>query len=214
MIKAAIFDLDGTLCDTLPDITSAVNHIRKLKGFRPHSESEVQEYGNGDTMELVQAAIESNDSEEDQKMLLEYKKHYAGCYMDKTYAYKGMAEVINELKKRGIKTAVFSNKADEFVKNMAVHYFPGLFDYALGSGIYKSKPNPEGVNVILKEFGIDVKDTVYIGDSDVDVNTARNSGTVCIGVSWGYRGREYLDNMGCPIIVDTPEELLEKILSL
>lgn len=212
MIKAAIFDLDGTLADTLPDILTAINGICELRSIPTVDEAFVLKFINGDTEEFVRSSVPGIPESEIPEWVEQYKQIYAKCYLDKTHEYAGMTGVLRALRERGVKLAVFSNKADEAVKNLAKKLFPGLFDFALGAGIYKSKPNAEGALAILDSFGVKPCEAVFIGDSDVDVNTAKNAGIRAIGVSWGYRGHTFLEALGGCDVVDTMDELLKNIL--
>lgn len=207
MIKSVIFDLDGTLADTLPDILCAVNGLRAHYGLAPVDYDYVYEFVNGDTEEFVKKSVPGIADDKIVEGEKVYKSCYSKCYQDKTYAYAGMAELLASLKARGIKLAVFSNKADEYVKSLADKLFPGLFDIPLGAGIFPSKPSPDGALDIIKKFGVAPSETVFVGDSDVDVKTGNNAGMRVIGVSWGYRGHDFLEKYGGCEVVDTVEEL-------
>ena len=212
MTKAVIFDLDGTLADTLPDIMTAVNGVRAHYGLPSFDEKYVLKFINGDTAEFARNIEPDLPDDKIDEAIGIYKAHYSKCYLEKTHEYDGMTELLKTLRSHGIKLAVFSNKADEYVKNLAKKLFPGIFDYALGAGIYASKPSPDGANAILETFGVSSHDAVFVGDSDVDINTAKNAGIRAVGVSWGYRGHEFLEKLGGCEVVDTMAELEEKIL--
>ena len=141
-----------------------------------------------------------------------YKEIYAKCYLDKTAAYAGIAELLSKLKACGVKLAVFSNKSNDYVKNLADKLYPGIFDIALGAGVFASKPAPDGALDIIKRFGVSADETVFVGDSDVDVKTGLNAGMRVIGVSWGYRGHKFLENLGRCTVVDTVEELERELM--
>ena len=207
MIKSVIFDLDGTLADTLPDILAAVNGLRGHYGLPAVDYDYVYEFVNGDTNEFVKNSVPGLPDDSIDEGIKVYKSFYSKCYHDKTYAYAGMAELLVSLKARGIKLAIFSNKADEYVKKLADKLFPGVFDIALGAGIFPSKPSPDGALDIIGKFGVVPEETVYVGDSDVDVKTGNNAGMRVIGVSWGYRGHDFLEKYGGCEVVDTVEEL-------
>lgn len=207
MVKAAIFDLDGTLANTLPDLLGAVNGLRKHYGLSAVDYDYVYKFVNGDTNEFVKNSVPELPADNIDEGIRVYNSFYSKCYLDKTYAYPGMAELIKSLKERGVKVAVFSNKADEYVKKMADKLYPGLFDIALGAGIFPSKPSPDGALDILGKFSVAPGESVYIGDSDVDVKTGNNAGMRVIGVSWGYRGHDFLEKYGGCEVVDTVEEL-------
>lgn len=213
MIKTAIFDLDGTVAHTLPDLVTAINGIRASRSLAPLSDEEALVFINGDTEQVVRASIPNIAESEVDDAVAEFKAIYSECYLDKTYPYAGMKDMLSSLKALGIKLALFSNKADEYVKNMAAKFYPGLFEIALGSGVFASKPSPEGVYDILSKLETEKDNAVLIGDSDVDLATAANAGVKVIGVSWGYRGRKFLEKNGCGQIVDTVNEIKEKILN-
>ncbi|MCQ2770837.1 MAG: HAD family hydrolase [Clostridia bacterium] len=214
MVKVAIFDLDGTLCNTLLDFHTTVNAVRKAYGFGEVSVEFARENINGDVRQVIEAIIPNIAKDEVDNGVKIYKSEYAKCYMDQSKPYDGIVDMLKQLKAKGIKIAIFSNKLDEFVKNMSKKLFDGLIDYPLGAGIYASKPNRDGVDVILNSLGATVEETAYIGDSDVDFYTNRNCGTHGIQVTWGYRSREYLENLGCKVMVDTVDELVKKILEI
>ena len=226
--KAAVFDLDGTLLDTLQDLADAVNYALKVRNLPERSIDEVREFvGNGIVNLIVRArpggtVTDTFDTIKDDKqavalheMLLDdFKKFYGAHCEDNTKPYDGILDVLRELKCRGIKIAVVSNKADFAVKKLCPAYFGDLVDVASGEdeahGIGK-KPAPEMVYRALDEIGVGVDDAIYIGDSDVDIDTARNSGMPCISVLWGFRNREFLVSHGADIFVEEPEQLLELI---
>lgn len=212
MVKAVIFDLDGTLCNTLLDFHTTVNAVRKTYGFGPVSVDFARENINGDVRQVIAAIIPNIKEEEIDNGVAIYKREYAKVYMDQSLPYDGIVDLLKTLKSKGIKIAVFSNKIDEFVKNMCEKLFKGLIDYPLGSGIYASKPNREGVDVILNSFGVSPNECAYVGDSDVDYYTNKNCGTNGIQVTWGFRSKEYLKNLGCEVFADTVAELQKKIL--
>lgn len=211
MVKAAIFDLDGTLANTLADLTTAINATRVYYGLDEVDEKFILKFVNGDTLTFIHECVPDIKDDEAERAVAVYKRTYSKCYLEKTRPYDGIKESLEELKKSGIKLAVFSNKADEYVKMMADEIFGGIFDIALGAGIFPSKPAPDGALDILRRLGISPNEAVYIGDSDVDVETAKNAGIKAIGVSWGYRGRAFLENLGGCAVVDTPDEMVKII---
>ena len=142
-----------------------------------------------------------------------FKEYYGAHCEDKTCAYDGIMELLEQLRDRGIKTAVVSNKADFAVQKLCEKYFKGVFDVQVGEreGVPR-KPAPDSVDNILAELGISREDAVYVGDSDVDIMTARNAGMDEILVNWGFRGREFLLEHGAKCVVDKPEEILEEVI--
>lgn len=209
--KAVVFDMDGTILDTLDDLADSVNHALEMYGFPRRRRNEVRAFlGNG-MVRLVHLCVPDGTSEEDEaKVLKEHKRYYPLHSADKTKPYDGITELLKYLKQKGIKTAVVSNKSDSNVKALVKRYFDGLFDVSVGAreGIPR-KPAADLVNLALEELGVDKSDAVYIGDSDVDIATARNSGLKMITVLWGFRDRKMLEERGAEIFVNTAKELEE-----
>lgn len=215
--KLAIFDMDGTILNTIEDLTDATNHTLSLYGMPTHTIEEVKFFvGNGIKTLLSRAVPEGTDDDTIQKLYDTFLPYYKEHCQDKTKPYDGILELIKTLKAAGCKTAVVSNKTDSAVKELAEKYFPGLFDIAIGeneaAGIAK-KPAPDEVNLALNALKIDRNDSVYIGDSNVDVETAKNSNMDLIAVDWGFRSHTFLAKMGVSIIVSTPIEISNIILS-
>ncbi len=206
-----IFDLDGTLLNTLEDLTDAVNYALEKHGFTTHSLDDVRKYlGNGvkRLMELaVPGGLEAKAFEETFYDFKEYYKEHAAV---KTRPYDDIMETLEELKKRGIKTAIVSNKMDSVVKDLTKIYFKDLIDVAVGeSENIKRKPAPDTVLKAIEELGADIKTSVYVGDSEVDVLTAKNAGITCISVLWGFRDEQTLKDNGATFIIDQPLNLLK-----
>ncbi len=212
--KAVIFDMDGTILDTLDDLADSVNHSLEKFGFPKRKREEIRTFlGNG-MVQLIHLSVpEGTSSEKEAAVLEEHKKYYPLHSADKTKAYNGIPELLKDLKQKGIKTAVVSNKSDPNVKALVSRYFEGLFDVSVGSreGIPR-KPAADLVNIALNELGVEKKETVYIGDSDVDLATAFNSGLEMITVLWGFRDREVLEKAGAGVFVNTADELKELLL--
>lgn len=214
--SAVIFDMDGTILDTLEDLKNAVNYALNKNGYPKRTPDEIRAFlGNGIRSLLIEAMPVGTSDEEIQKVQNTFAAYYKEHCAEYTKAYDGVAELIAELKSAGIKTAVVSNKADFAVAPLCRKYFDGLFDMAIGEkekeGIRK-KPSPDMVNIILSALKIDKKDAVFIGDSDVDIATAENSGIDCISVSWGFRTEDFLTEHGAKIIVSRPEEIKSIVL--
>ena len=211
--KLAIFDLDGTLLETLEDLHDSTNHALVSQGLPPRTLDEVRRFvGNGIHKLIERAVPEGSSSETVEQVFEEFKKWYAVHCNDKTRAYDGIKEMLLALRKAGVRTAVVSNKADFGVQTLCKTYFSGLLDVAVGQreGI-RLKPAPDSVNEVLRLLEIRREDAVYIGDSDVDIDTARNAGMDCISVTWGFRRREFLLEHGAVILADKPENLEEII---
>lgn len=211
--QAVVFDLDGTLLNTLEDLTDAVNFSLKENKKPERSMDEICQFvGNGIAKLIERAVPEETSDEERKKILLTFRKFYGEHCQDKTSPYQGIVEVLSDLKKKGVKVAVVSNKADFAVQELIPFYFGDLIPVAKGeneqAGIRK-KPAPDMVDAVLQEIGCDKEQAVYVGDSDVDLMTAKNAGIPCIGVSWGFRGRDFLEKNGADMIADEPKELLK-----
>ena len=212
--KAVIFDMDGTILDTLDDLADSVNHSLEKHGFPKRKREEIRTFlGNG-MVQLIHLSVpEGTLPEEETAVLEEHKKYYPLHSADKTKAYDGITELLNVLKQKGIKTAVVSNKSDPNVKVLVKRYFDGLFDVSVGSreGVPR-KPAADLVDIALNELGVEKKEAVYIGDSDVDLATAFNSELEMITVLWGFRDRDVLEKAGAKVFADTAKELKEFLL--
>lgn len=213
--RTAIFDLDGTLLNTLDDLHNAVNHALADQGLPKRSIAEVRAYtGNGIAHLVQQSVPEETPAELEEKVFDDFKAYYDKHKLDNTRPYSGMSEVIGDLRSAGVKCAVASNKADFAVQGIIARYFPDTFDYVTGEreGVPR-KPNRAMIDAILETFGRTVDGLVYVGDSEVDLETARNVGCDCIICSWGFRDRDWLVKCGATTIVDTPAELEARILA-
>ncbi len=214
MYSLAIFDLDGTLLNTLGDLHSAVNFALRKFRFPERSPEEVRSFiGNGVVKLMERSTPEGTDPQTQQKCLDTFRKHYL-CHMaDTTAPYEGVTQLLKELRAKGIKIAVVSNKLHPAVEDLCESYFPGLIDKAVGvSSELERKPNPVNVLKALDIFSADRYSAVYIGDSEVDVQTAHNSELKCIGVTWGFRTRDELVTAGSDFIADNCAQVKEIIL--
>lgn len=214
--KLAIFDLDGTLLNTIRDLADSVNYALEKNGFPKRTLEEVTKFvGNGIRKLVVRAVPKGTDEHMTDVVFEDFKEYYGKHCADKTEKYPGIDYVLDSLHKERCRTAVISNKADYAVKILCDDFFPGKFDAVYGEresmGI-KKKPDPQAVLAVLDEFKTDRKDAVYIGDSEVDIATAKNAGVDGIIVSWGFREKEILIQNGAECIVDTSQELVDKIL--
>ena len=210
MKNAAVFDMDGTILNTLDDLMDSTNFALKNNGLKERSLEEIRFFVGNGIQKLIERAVPQGTSKEVfEKVFADFKSHYKIHCADKTSYYDGIPSVIQTLRKMGVKTAVVSNKPDFAVQELVEVYFKGLFDVALGekTGVSK-KPSPDMVNAALSVLGVEKEAAFYIGDSDVDFETAKNSSLDFIGVSWGFRGRKFLENLGAKNIIDSPEELL------
>ena len=212
--KAVLFDLDGTVLSTLEDLRDSVNFALAKNNYPTRSLEEVRIFvGNGIRKFMERSCPAGTAVEDVDKVHRDFTEHYKVHCNDKTRPYDGIIEMLNTLKQHGIKLAVLSNKADYAVKDLCKLHFDGLLDEAAGeiTGIPR-KPSPEGVNIILEKLGAQPNECAYIGDSDVDVETARNSGLDCIAVDWGFRGRDVLINAGATLIASSAEELTNMLI--
>lgn len=208
-----IFDLDGTLMDTLEDLANAVNEILRRHGYPAKSIDEVRRIvGNGLRQTLTLCLPEGTADAVIEELLPEFADFYQAHCQIKTKPYDGIEDTLRELCARGYKLAIVSNKRDEAVKTLRDECFPGYVKVAIGeneSAGIKKKPAPDTVYQALKELGSRREQAVYVGDSEVDKMTADNAGLPCISVDWGFRDREELEKLKPDYLISRPEELLE-----
>ncbi len=232
MYKYAIFDLDGTLLNTLGDLHAAVNFALGEFGFPERTVEEVRRFiGNGVVKLMERSTPDGTDEETNGECLEAFRKHYLEHMKDTTAPYEGVLEMLRTLKEKGIKTAVVSNKLHTAVAGLCDDYFEGLIDAAIGVSVESErKPNPANVFKVMNILNeklyaeadvpgdpTDAQDgikpyTIYIGDSEVDVQTAKNAGLKCIGVTWGFRDEDELRAAGAEYIADDAQEVLGIIL--
>lgn len=210
--NTAIFDLDGTLLNTLDDLAASVNHAMRGMGFPEHTLDEVRRFvGNGVRVLIrrsVPKGISDVEYEEAYKL---FEEHYAKNCRNKTAPYEGIMQMLNELKRKGCRLAIVSNKIDFAVKKLSEEFFKGIIDVAVGdSPDTKNKPAPDMVYKAVKAMGENIK-PVYIGDTDVDLETAENACMDCISVSWGFRSRSELEGYGAAMIADKPSDVVRYI---
>lgn len=206
---AAVFDLDGTLLDTLEDLYLATNRALEHHGLPLRTREEVRMFvGNGVEMLIRRAVPAGSDEDTIRTVLADFKTIYAAICEDHTAPYEGIVALLTALKTEGIPVAVVSNKFDAATKQLCRKYFGDLVEIAVGErpGIRK-KPCPDTVFEALSVLGVSAEDSVYIGDSDVDIETARGAGMPCISVTWGLRDEQFLLEHGAKTLVHSPEEL-------
>ena len=213
MINTVIFDLDGTLTDTLADLKNSVNYALAKFGFPERNSDEIRSFvGNGVGKLVYRSVPEGTDTQTAEKCLEVFKEYYKNNSCVETKPYDGIVELLEELKKRGIKTAVVTNKMHEAAAEIVELFFGGLIDITIGqSENIPPKPAPDSVFLALERLGVSKENAVYIGDSEVDCITAKNSGIPCIGVTWGFRDRGVLEENGAEFIVDKAESIIELI---
>lgn len=209
-IKAVVFDLDGTLLDTLTDLTNAVNVALRKNGMPERTIEEVRCFvGNGVRNLMKRAIPQGEENPAFEKTFADFRAYYGEHCKDFTKPYEGILPLLEALKKKGIQMAIVSNKLDSAVKVLAKEYFGGYITSAIGEmeGV-APKPAPDTARKALAELGISKDEAVYVGDSDVDIMTAANAEMFCISVTWGFRDREFLMLHGASHLIDKPEEVL------
>ena len=210
-VNTVIFDMDGTVLDTLEDLTVSVNYVLSKFNMPEHSEEEYRKFfGNGIKYALKCAVTEETPEEVIEEMLPIFREYYNGHCLDRTKPYDGIIELMSMLKANGYKMAIVSNKIDSAVKELNDRFFSEYVDVAIGekAGI-KRKPAPDTVLAALDELGSKKEAAVYIGDSEVDLQTAINSELPCISVLWGFRDKDFLISKGASVFAETPEEVYD-----
>lgn len=218
MICGIVFDLDGTLLNTLEDLCDSTNFALKKFGYPPRTIEEVRNFvGNGVRLLIERAIPQGKANPNLEECLNTFKEHYKQNMYNKTIPYKGIPEVLKELRLRGIQTAVVSNKFDTAVKELCHKYFGDLIQVAIGeneqAGIRK-KPAPDSVFKAISELKVSIENVIYVGDSETDVQTAKNAEINCIGCCWGFRDKSVLKSEGANYIIEKPEEILNLITTL
>ena len=207
-----IFDLDGTLLDTLDDLAAAVNHALRAYAMPEHSRDDIRRFvGNGVRLLMIRAIPGGEQNPRFDEVFSTFRAYYLQHSMDRTRPYDGISEVLAALKQRGCRLAVVSNKFYAATRELCRHFFPDTIEVAVGEheaeGIRK-KPAPDTVIEALNQLGMDAHNAVYVGDSEVDLQTARNAGLPCISVLWGFRDKDFLLSNGATTFITSPEELL------
>ena len=213
--KAVIFDMDGTTLDTLEDLLGALNHTLGRFGFPLHDLREMRGYvGNGIRRQIEQGAPAGTPAETIDRMLPVFMEYYKVHGAEHTHPYEGIPELLRHLRDSGIRTAIVSNKADVSVRRLTEVYFPGLFEVSVGEkeGV-RRKPVPDSVLEVLRIMGLSVSDAVYVGDSEVDIQTADRAGMDRIIVGWGFRDRKDLLRDGADRVFGSPREVEEYLLA-
>ncbi len=210
--EIVLFDLDGTILNTLDDLSDSLNFILGEFGMPLHTVEEVKYFvGNGIPKLIERAIPEGTSNPHYEKVLEKYISYYREHSLIKTREYEGMSDLLKKLKAGGVKLAVVTNKEEKAAKLLCQKFFPDLFDYVWGgkTGV-PHKPDSVGVNFVLGSIGnVNPSKAVFIGDSDVDIQTGKNAGLDVIGVSWGFRGRKFLFEHGADKVADTMAELFE-----
>lgn len=220
MKKVCIFDLDGTIIDTLDSLTLSVNLTMKELGLSDITRSECRDFiGNGARVLIEKSILESRKvCEEDflDRAIEVYKRVFAENCMYQVLPYAGINEMLDKLKAQGVRLAILSNKPHERTVEIVEHYYgEGYFDYIQGQcDSLPRKPDPESINYVINQLGVPKHQCIYIGDSEIDIITGRGADIDTIGVSWGFRDRIVLEEVDASVIVDHPRELMECISSM
>ena len=210
--KAVVFDLDGTLLDTLTDIFNSVNVTITKYGYQARTRQEIRAYlGNGSERLCRLSLPKAVREDEFQKIFQSFLTYYQDHCQIATRPYDGITALLETLSQRGYKLAIVTNKPDGAAKELRRSFFP-LVDVALGqNSSMRKKPAPDMVEKALEELGVEKAEAVYVGDSEVDKATADNSGLDCVLVTWGFRDQDVVEKMGAAHVIHRPEELLEVI---
>ena len=205
-----IFDLDGTLLDTLNDLAASTNHALRQHGMPEHTTDEVRRMvGNGVAKLIERAVPQGLDNPDYEQVLADFKTHYSVHSMDTTRPYPGIEELLHTLKQQGKRLAVVSNKFCTATEALCRHFFGDTIEVAIGeSERIRMKPAPDAVIEAMRRLDAHKDNTVYVGDSEVDVATAHNSGLPCISVTWGFRDRALLTDHGATTFADSPMDIV------
>ncbi len=214
MIRAVLFDLDGTLINSLDDLADSVNHTLCEYGFPTHETEEYKYFiGNG-MRNLIERTLpeEYRNTETHEKVLADFMAYYKEHSLIKTAPYKDIPELLDALRQRGIASAIITNKADAAAQRIAKHFFGSKIDRVYGQreGI-PTKPDPMLINMVLKDMGLKKEECLFVGDSGMDMLAGVNSGTTPVGVTWGFRTAEELKENGAQRLIDEPLELLNLV---
>ncbi|MCD7855476.1 MAG: HAD family hydrolase [Clostridiales bacterium] len=208
-----IFDLDGTLLDTIGDLAEAVNFALENNGLSRLPLETIKSYvGNGAGV-LIE---KSSGSKQGEPLFEKCRKDFSAYYMSHlhvfTKPYEGVLDTLKELKNRGFNTAILSNKPDNAVKELSDFFFKGLIDTALGErGGVPKKPDPAAVLEIIEKLGVNKDEVIYVGDSEVDIQTGKNAGVKTLSCLWGFKTKEFLIENGSEILLERPNDLLKYI---
>ena len=213
MTKAIVFDLDGTLLDTLADLAASTNYALRSCGMPEHSIDDVRRFvGNGVRMLMTRAVPDGESNPRFDEAFSVFRQHYMQHCLDTTCPYPGIMEALARLREKGMLLAIVSNKMQAATEELRQHFFSQYIDVAIGeSAAIRKKPAPDTVNEALRLLGISHDEAIYVGDSDVDIDTARAAMMSCASVLWGFRDRQFLLNHGATRLLSSPEELLSLV---
>lgn len=206
-----IFDLDGTLLNTLNDLAASTNYALRSVNLPEHSVDDVRRFVGNGVRKLMERAIEGGDKNPlFDEAYATFCRHYLEHGLDTTQPYPGIMEMLKELKARGKRIAVVSNKFYDATQELVKHFFGEYVEVAIGEREnIRKKPAPDTVVEAMRMLGVGKENAVYIGDSDVDFNTAKNVGIPCVSVLWGFRDKDFLQSIGATTFITSPEELLD-----
>ncbi len=211
MYKLIIFDLDGTLLDTLEDLADSANAMLSHFGFEKRTVDEIRQFVGNGMRNLVERCLPYKIAEDEYEKCYDFfRTSYNKNMQNKTKPYDGIVQCLEKLQSMGIKSAVVSNKNDDAVKKLCSDYFGTLISATIGrkDGI-PAKPDPTMVFSVIESFGVEKEDCIFVGDSDTDILTAKNAGLVSTGVLWGFRDRKVLAQAGADIIIEKPEDFID-----
>ena len=216
MINTIVFDLDGTLLNTLEDLKDSVNYALERQGFPLRDLNEIRSFvGNGIRLLMERAVPESIDNETFEICFKDFCDYYKIHMEDKTAPYDGINEMLTNIKKAGFKTAIVTNKADFAAQDLCKRMFGKNIDFVVGSSDDRpNKPAPDGVFYALEKLDSKIENTVFVGDADTDILTAKNANLPSIGVLWGFRDREVIEEAGAEYIVESVNDLEKLLISL
>ena len=209
--KAVIFDLDGTLMDSLKDLAISVNHALACMNMAQHTIEEVKQFVGNGARRLIELSVEPGSSQEQiEECLSLFRQHYSCHCKDYTCLYGGIEKLLNDLKLREFKLAIVSNTPQFGVTELYESYFSNTVDVAIGeSAPLRRKPHADMVVEAMKRLGVKPEESIYVGDSDVDIMTARNANIPCISVLWGFRDKDFLAKNGATIFAEKPSDILD-----
>lgn len=210
--QAVLFDMDGTLLDTLGDIGGTLNHVLTENNYPPRTMAEYRTMvGNGARMLTKSALPEGTSEDEVERVYRLYRDYYRDHPCTVTVPYEGAVELLDTLRKNGVSVAVVSNKPDATAKELGERFFPGVLTVG-DDGVHPRKPSPDNVYRALEQLGAARSHALYVGDSEVDAATAKNAGVDAAIVGWGYRDRDFLLTHGAAEVLESFGQLLEKII--
>ncbi len=210
MIDTIIFDLDGTLLDTIDDLQNSVNRTLIAHHFPPRTLEEIKSFVGNGLFKLMERSLPNKTSKPLlSELFSEFKQDYHVNCMNDTHIYPGILELLKELKKDKYKLAIVSNKNNQLIQDLSKHYFNNLIDLSLGEiDSLKKKPSPDMIYYVLEKLNTKLENVIYIGDSEVDIETAQNAHITCLSVTWGFRSKEHLIEAGAKFLINHPKEII------